>query len=212
MKKLMFILISLCLLVQVSPLISQEKTQTFELGLNTSYFTHNTTLPFTSLSFKNHGIEINLETIRNKGKVASLMLNSNLGWYYHDHFANAFYLDFATGCQIKAKFGLFFNTDIGVGYQLIFAPVYMYKLNEDGEYVRDKIVARSSFIVPISFKLGYVIQEMKHPVSFFVKYKWFMQTPYIDPVPLVPHGALHFGIGIRLKSSPEKIRSKTGRK
>ena len=111
-----------------------------------------------------------------------------------------FYFDFATGCQIKAKFGLYLNTDLGVGYQVMFSPVYMYELNNEGEYVRDKVVARSSFIVPFSLKLGYVHEEMRFPVSVYAKYKWFMQLPYIDAVPLVPHGSLHFGVGVRIKS------------
>lgn len=200
LRDLRHLLLSMCLILLVSPLTGQEKTYAVELGLNTSYFTHNTTLPLTSLSFQNHGLEVNLEGIWNKDRTVSLLLNSSLGWYYHDHFANAYYFDFAPGCHIRAKFGLFLNTDLGVGYQVIFAPVYMYQLNDEGEYVRDKVVARSSFIVPFSLKLGYVFQEMKSPVSIFVKYKWFMQIPYIDDVPLVPHGSLHFGLGIRFKS------------
>ncbi len=181
-------------------MIGQDKSYRIGLGFNTSYFTHNTTLPFLILNFQHHGIEANMEAIWNKDRTVSLLLNSSFGWYYHDHFANAFYLDFATGCHIRSKFGLYFNTDIGVGYQVLFSPVYMYKLNNNGEYVRNKIVARSSFIVPINFKLGYVFEEMKFPVSIFAKYKWFMQLPYIEEVPLVPHGSLHFGLGIQIKS------------
>ncbi|MCP4121974.1 MAG: hypothetical protein GY751_09500 [Bacteroidetes bacterium] len=180
--------------------MGQEKKHTVELGLNASYFTHNTTLPFLILSFRHHGVELNMEGVWNKERTVSLRLNSSLSWYYHDHFANAFYVDFAPGCQIKAKFGLFMNTDLGVGYQLIFSPVYMYELNNEGEYVRDKVVARSSFIVPFSLALGYVFEEVKFPVSIFAKYKWFMQLPYIEEVPLVPHGSLHFGVGVRFRN------------
>jgi len=75
----------------------------------------------------------------------------------------------------------------------------MYELNDYGEYARDKFVSRSSIVIPVSAKIGYNFQKMKHPVSIFVKYKWFVQTPYIDDVPIVPHGALHFGFGIGLK-------------
>ena len=144
-------------------------------------------------------MEINLEMIRNRNRTVSLLYNSSLSWYYHEEFANAFLFDFAIGCNIKPKSGLFFNADIGLGYQLSLTPVYMYELNDYGEYVRDKFVSRSSIVIPVSAKLGYSFQKMKHPVSIFVKYKWFVQAPYIDDVPIVPHGALHFGLGIGLK-------------
>ena len=193
------ILISFYLIMTVFIVHSQEKSQNNELKLNAAYFTHNITFPFTTLSFQNQGIEINLEMIRNRNRTVSLLYNSSLSWYYHEQFANAFLLDFAIGCKIKPKSsGLFFNADIGLGYQLSLAPVYMYELNENGEYVRDKFVGRSSIIIPVSVKLGYIFQKMKHPVSIFVKYKWFVQAPFIDDVPIVPHGALHFGLGIGL--------------
>ena len=193
------ILISLYLILSASLLLSQEKSQINELTLNAAYFTHNITFPFTSLSFQNQGIDINLEMIRNRNRTVSLLYNSSFSWYYHEQFANAFLLDFAIGCRIKPRSsGLFFNADIGLGYQLSLAPVYMYELNENGEYVRDKFVGRSSIIIPVSVKLGYIFQKMKYPVSIFVKYKWFVQAPYIDDVPIVPHGALHFGLGIGL--------------
>ena len=67
------ILISLYLILSVSFLHSQEKTQINELALNASYFTHNTTFPFTSLSFQNQGMEINLEMIRNRNRTVSLL-------------------------------------------------------------------------------------------------------------------------------------------
>lgn len=181
---------------------SQEKSQNNELKLNGSYFTHNITFPFTTLSFQNQGIEINLEMIRNRNRTVSLLYNSSLSWYYHEQFANAFLLDFAIGCNIKpGSSGIFFNADIGLGYQLSLAPVYMYELNDNGDYVRDKFVSRSSLVIPVSVKLGYTFQKVKFPVSIFVKYKWFVQTPYIDDVvPIVPHGTLHFGLGIGLNS------------
>ena len=181
---------------------SQEKSQNNELKLNGSYFTHNITFPLTSLSFQNQGIEINLEMIRNRNRTVSLLYNSSLSWYYHDQFANAFLLDFAIGCNIKpGSSGIFFNADIGLGYQLSLNPVYMYELDDNGEYVRDKYVSRSSIIIPVSVKLGYTFQKVKFPVSIFVKYKWFVQTPYIDDVvPIITHGTLHFGLGIGLNS------------
>lgn len=186
--------------MSTSLILSQEKSQINELTLNASYFTHNITFPFSSLSFQNQGLEINLEMIRNRNRTVSLLYNSSLSWYYHDHFANAFLLDFAIGCNIKPKSGLFFNSDIGLGYHLSLTPVYMYELNDYGEYVRDKSVSRSSIIIPVSVKLGYNFDKTKYPVSIFVKYKWLVQTPYIDDVvPIVPHGTLHFGLGIGLK-------------
>jgi hypothetical protein len=209
--KLKHILFSLYFIMSVSLLLSQEKSQINELTLNTAYFTHNITFPFTSLSFQNSGIDINMEMIRNRNRTVSLLYNSSFSWYYHDQFANAFLLDFAIGCRIKpGSSGFFFNSDIGLGYQLSLAPVYMYELNENGEYVRDKFVSRSSIIIPVSVKLGYIFQKMKYPVSIFVKYKWFVQAPYIDEAPIVPHGSLHFGLGIRLKSiSKNKNVTKT---
>jgi len=195
--------------MSVSLLHSQEKSQINELTLNAAYFTHNITFPFTSLSFKNQGVDINLEMIRDRNRTVSLLYNSSLSWYYHEQFANAFLLDFAIGCRIKPwSSGLFFNADIGLGYQLSLAPVYMYELNDNGEYVRDKFVSRSSFIIPVSVKLGYKFQKMKFPVSIFLKYKWFVQIPYIDEAPIVPHGALHFGFGVGLKRISNK-RNKT---
>jgi hypothetical protein len=208
--KVQFIQINLFLfLIVLAPSLgAEEKSQNIELTLNAAYFTHNTTMPFTSLSFSNPGIDVNLEGIWNKNRLVSLLLNSSLGWYYHAYFANAFLLDFAVGCRIKPEFGLFFNFDIGLGYQLAFLPVYMYELNENGEYVRDKVVTRSSLIIPVSIKLGYVFEKMKYPVSIFVKYKWFIQTPYIDIVQFLPHGSLHFGVGIRFKSISKNTHAK----
>ena len=203
-------LISLYLIMSVSLLHSQEKSQINELTLNASYFTHNITFPLTSLSFQNQGIEINLEMIRNRDRTVSLIYSSSLSWYYHEEFANAFLVDFAIGCNIKpGSSGIFFNADIGLGYQLSLNTVYMYELDDNGEYVRDKYVSRSSIIIPISVKLGYSFQNMKHPVSLFVKYKWSIQTPYIDDVPLVPHGCLHFGLGIGLNSKSNSKNKKT---
>ena len=188
--------------MSVSLLHSQEKSQINELTLNAAYFTHNITFPFTTLSFQNQGLDINLEMIRNRNRTVSLLYNSSLSWYYHEQFANAFLLDFAIGCKIKPKSsGIFFNADIGLGYQLSLNPVYMYELDDNGEYVQDKFVGRSSLVIPVSAKLGYKFQKMKFPVSLFVKYKWIVQTPYIDDVvPIVPHGTLHFGLGIGLNS------------
>jgi len=170
------------------------------------------TFPFTTLSFQNQGLDINLEMIRNRNKTVSLLYNSSISWYYHDQFANAFLLDFAIGCRIKPKpSGFFFNSDIGLGYQLSLNPVYMYELNNNGEYVRDKFVSRSSIIIPVSVKLGHNFEKTKYPVSIFVKYKWFVQTPYIDDaVPIITHGTLHFGFGIGLNSiSKNKNITKT---
>ena len=200
----------MCFALSVSIAHSKEKSQINELTLNAAYFTHNITFPFISLSFQNQGVDINLEMIRNRNRIISLLYNSSLSWYYHEQFANAFLLDFAIGCKIKpGSSSLFLNTDIGLGYQLSLTPVYMYKLNDNGEYVRDKFVSRSSIIIPVSVKLGYNFQKMKFPVSVFVKYKWMVQAPYIDDVPVVPHGTLHFGLGVGLNCSSNNKNLKT---
>lgn len=207
--KLRFLRILLFPIMFVSSLGAEEKSRDIELTLNAAYFTHNITFPFASLTFENPGVDFNFEWLRNRRKIVSLLLNSSLGWYYHDHFANAFYLDYAVGFRIKPKkFGLFFDLDIGAGYQLIFSPVVMYELNKNGEYVRDTVVSRSTAIFPVSMTLGWIFYKMKYPVSVFVKYKWFVQAPFIDQVPVIAHGTLHLGCGILFKSIPRKYERK----
>lgn len=172
-----------------------------QFPLELTFLNHATTRPFNStiLRILHPGVSLGTEYAYKEGRLGMLYQNINAGYYYNEFIAKAFFLQTSLGYRYTAGFGLFGDITLGIGYHLSFHPGKVFKLNEQGEYERAKSPGRSAMMVSSSLGIGYDFNRKAGlPMSLFIRYQPFFQTPYNFRDSWLVQAMLHAGLRIQI--------------
>lgn len=180
----------------LSSVVWGRSLKTMEKRVIASYHTHNITWPFITLSPPNVGLKTGLELDAVSRHRKALVLTSNLGWYYDAHFATGVYINESAGFRYSTPINLFLDIALGIGYLHNFPTRRTFTL-EDGKYVKRVDPGRPCFMGLVNIGMGYRFNDA---ASLFLRYEWFVQVPYREDWPVVPHGCLHIGMGMTISA------------
>jgi len=190
MKQIMFL--SLFVLGAFPCLWGQiPKPTTFSLAL----FSEATALPFTRLTPVHPGGEIGLHWQRQKESRFPQQIGVYAGGFHHASLASSLYLrtDYRWSYQWKQL--LRAELAPGLGYLHSFYPGEIYELDEAGEYAAISQKGRPRLLAELGIGTSFFPAAR---VSPFVKYRFALQSPFADGIPVFPSSILQIGANIQL--------------
>ncbi|TAD98091.1 MAG: hypothetical protein EAZ97_11365 [Bacteroidetes bacterium] len=103
-----------------------------------------------------------------------------LGIFYNRYNASGVYLATGIGYRYTMDLGLFVDGSLEVGYLHYFRP-FATMTFKDGLYESGYDFGKPSVILPFTISIGYDFSNLtEYYWSIFLRYKWFLQTPYND--------------------------------
>lgn len=131
-----------------------------------------------------------------RGKHGQLLQTLSVGGFYNRYNA--------TGLSAQTEFvyryitglGVFADASLGAGYLHTFRVRPIYQANGQGDYQPVKDWGKPSALASFNLGLGYDFSRHTDlPFALFVRYQWFAQVPYVDPLPFWPQAIT--GLGAR---------------
>jgi hypothetical protein len=172
-----------------------------QFPLEISFFNHASSSPFDStiLEILHPGFSLGTEYAYKEGRSGKFYQGMSLGYFYHEVIAKGYFLQTSAGYRHTTRFGLFGDLSLGLGYLLYFHPGEVFKLNDQGEYEPAKSPGRSALMILFSIGAGYDFsRKTSLPLSVFIRYQPFAQTPYSIKESWWLHATLHVGIRVQL--------------
>lgn len=147
------------------------------------------------------GFEAQAEKLLNTNEKNHILLSAHLGFYYHRFIHTSIWVYPSIGYErtLSDKFSLGIN--LGGGYAIAFEDEAVLKMNDEGVYKKESVLAgRSQFIGQLAVGGKYLINKDKpEGMSFFLQFKTYLQGIYVkNYVPLMPLNSLLIGISIPL--------------
>lgn len=120
--------------------------------------------------------------------------NVSVGYYFHRHFANGFFLQGNLLYRYQSASGIYGQLLLGTGYLHVFRAADEYKL-QNGKYVKNTDWGNGRIMPSIGIELGYKLRK-EEPLSssVFIRYQTWIQYPFSPGfIPLLSHTNLHLG-------------------
>jgi hypothetical protein len=172
-----------------------------QFPLEISFFNSASSNPFNStiLDILHPGFSLGTEYTYKEGRFGKFYQGLNFGYFYHEIIAKGFFIQTTGGYRHTTGFGLFGDLSIGLGYLVYFHPGEVFKLNDQGEYETAKSPGKSALMLSFSIGLGYDFsRKTRLPLSIFIRYQPFAQTPYSVKESWWLYAMLHTGIRVHL--------------
>ena len=201
MKKMLamfmiFLLPNLCL---SSPPAGAAAKKQFPIEL--SFINHAITMPFDRivLSPLHPGFSLGTEYAWKVARLGRLFQGFHAGYFYNEFTAQAVFLQTEIGFRLTLRFGLFADVEAGIGYLHSFHPREIFRLNDEGEFVKAKDGGKSAALFSAGLGIGIDFsRKLGWPVSVFIRYQPFIQTPYTAEESILPQSFVHFGVRFKL--------------
>jgi hypothetical protein len=125
-----------------------------------------------------------------------------LAYFYHRYVQHGIPLYLNFGYRYRFNDHLSAETSIGAGYMQSIPATAKLRLNDDGEYVKNKGVGRAQAIATFSLGLGYTPNPFSsHPIRIFTAWQQRAQMPFVKSyVPVLPYNSFMMGVSRTLKS------------
>lgn len=161
---------------------------------------HSNALPFNNvfrISPLYPGAVIGTEYTWTEGRAGRLFQTGNIGGFVNSSTGSGLFLESEFAYRYTAGFGLFGETSFGLGYLHLFHPRDILRQNEDGEYEKATDWGKPCGMLAFSVGTGYdFFKKTKVPIAPFLKYQFFVQTPYFEVLPIGMQSLLHLGVRI----------------
>ena len=191
--------LTICFLIALTEnVVAQEKIR--ELPLNLSIGSHSFNLPYRQPFRTNPyypSVIVGTEFIYRSGKRSKIYQSGNAGYFHNSSTGDGISLNSEFGFRYTLPFGLFADVSFGPGYLHRFHPRTIYKLNGNGEYVKATDTGKACFMGGFTNTIGYDLStQLNLPISVFVRYQWFFQTPHFKDVLPGFHSIMQTGIRV----------------
>lgn len=145
------------------------------------------------------GISMGTEFTYTQGRLGLLFQRISLGYYANKYSAKSLFLQTAAGYRYTLGMGLFADLTVGLGYLYSFRSETALALTSKEENDSDMINVNGAVIFSTSFGMGYDFsKKMGWPLSIFIRYEPYIQSPYSDREPELLQGMFHFGIRVQI--------------
>ncbi len=122
-----------------------------------------------------------------------------IGYYKHKHLNHAVFARGSTFRKLAISDPLQINVGVQAGYMLDFLPSKSFQFQE-GEPLKEGNGISGSFMAGLLVQCNYSFEMADRNVSPFIRYDGWVQFPYSDFVPVLPHSMLHIGSQVSLKN------------
>ncbi len=160
-------------------------------------FTTQTAMPFAKFSglFKevlHPGVEIGVGKILRQKLKHDWFAEIRLAYFYHRFVQHGLPLYLTTGYRHTIYKGFAADASIGAGYMQAIPATAKFKLNSDGDYVKNTGAGRMQAIATFGIGLSY---KTAGAISVFANYQQRIQFPFVKSyVPLLPYNSFFIGI------------------
>jgi hypothetical protein len=192
-KEMRFLsILSLLLFTQVS-LPAQENF--FEQPVfSISIYTHSIGIPFKHIIKKplNLGIAIGAEfSYPNQGKERHVQ-RVEAGYYFHKHLQKVVWLKTDYVRRFQDGEGVLGEVSLGVGYMRDINAYKTFTKGANGTYQPTKNADAGGLITSLGIGGAYRIHD-EEALAPFLRYEGWLQLPYSQLMPFMPHSMLHLG-------------------
>lgn len=191
----------LIILIFITPtvLLGQGKT----IPMNVSIFNESTAIPFTRFVTTpiHPGLQLGTEfNYKVKGHYR-LFQTANISYFYHNYLAQGIGLNSELGYEYRLKFGLAFESLIGIGYMHTFATSKEFTFT-NGHYEKKADRGNARFYPSFSIDIGYYLKKTDaNSPKIFVRYQSWLEYPYSPGfIPVMTHINLHVGAKLFINS------------
>lgn len=116
------------------------------------------------------------------------------GYIYHRFLQHAITMHTQTGYRYKYKDHWRFSGALGMGYLHSIPATAVLKLNENGDYEKDKGIGRAQVMFQFSLGTQYRFNLKGKSASIFMEYRQTIQAPFVKSyVPLLPYNSMAIG-------------------
>ena len=172
-----------------------------QFPLEVSFFNHAVTMPFAGIVLKplHPGFSLGTEYGYAEGRIGRIYQSLHMGYYFNEYNARAFFFNTGIGYRYTFGFGLFGDISLGLGYLHSFHPTEIFAQNAQGEYEKVRDYGKASVIFLLGMGLGYDFsRKVGWPVSLFIRFQPYLQTPYNPESSIFPQSMVHVGIRVQL--------------
>ena len=187
MKKIYLLFLSLLVSVYC---IAQQKSLTCIVSI----YNNAVAMPAVKFSPLHPGIQAGFEKIwKEKGRF-SLAQNFRAGYFYQRLVHHGIPIYTQLGYKYRIYKQLRIAAYIDGGYIHTFGDNPVYKLNDEGEYVRTARAGKAHVTFGYSVTAGWAFACKKTTITPFIQHQYWMMTTFVKSyVPLMPNSAFHVG-------------------
>ncbi|MBK8226145.1 MAG: hypothetical protein IPK70_03085 [Flavobacteriales bacterium] len=165
-----------------------------------SIYDQSTAIPFTRfVTIPVHpGIQVAAEFGLNDRPHGRAFAAAHLGYFYHRHLAQGFYVGGDLGYEARTRFRLSFAGLFGLGYLRTYVtqPEYVF---QNGSYVRRPDKGNGRVMPSLSLETGYYFKPTRRSTQLFIRYQSWVEYPYSPGfIELMSHINLHLGVRFTL--------------
>lgn len=143
------------------------------------------------------GTLIGTEYRYSDGKVGRLYQTGNIGGFVNTSTGSGLFVESDFAYRYTAGFGLFGETSLGLGYLHVFHPREILRQNDEGVYEKAADWGKPCGMLSLCIGAGYDLsKKTKLAIAPFIKYQFFVQTPYFEVLPIGMQSLLHIGMRI----------------
>jgi hypothetical protein len=161
-----------------------------------SVYNQSTAIPFTRFVTTpvHPGFQVAAEFDLNDRPHGRAFTAAHLGYFFHRHLAQGFYLGGDLGFETRTRFGLSIAGMFGVGYLRTYAtkPEFIF---QNGSYLRRPDKGNGRLMPSLSLETGYYFGPARHSTQLFVRYQSWLEYPYSPGfIDIMSHINLHLGV------------------
>ncbi len=178
-----------------------KASTTTQFPIELSFINQAITLPFDGivLSPLHPGFSLGTEYAWKDGSWTRLFQGFHAGYFYNEFSAKALFFQTEIGFRLTLPFGLFGDVGAGVGYLHSFHPRAIFRMNADGGFAKAKDGGKSAALLSAALGIGFDFsRRLGWPVSVFIRFQPFLQTPYCVEESILPQSFVHFGVRFKL--------------
>jgi len=164
-------------------------------SIGISFQQESISLPFTRFEQWNPGGEIEYGFSEWEKGNGLRQVYLTLGYYFHREVESAFYLKVEYDIALRITDDIHFDIVPALGYMHSFYPGEIYEPIGEGNYELKKQLGRPHLWIESG--LGFSFFRTK-PISPFLQYRFAVETPFANGIPVFPHSFYQVGIQYKL--------------
>ncbi|MBL7963638.1 MAG: hypothetical protein JNM31_07310 [Flavobacteriales bacterium] len=171
------------------------------MRLSISLFNQSTAIPYTRFFTTpvHPGIQVAAELDLNERPRGRAFTGAHLGYFFHNHLAQGFYIGADLGYETRTTIGISFAGMLGLGYLRTYATKPEFIL-QNGIYQQERDRGNGRIMPSLSLETGYYLRPDRHSSQFFIRYQSWLEYPYSPGfIELMSHISLHVGVRFSIR-------------
>lgn len=189
-------LIAIALLLSIHLSVRAQEDFFDQPVFSISIYTHSIGIPFKHIIKKplNFGLAFGAEFQYPNQTKERHVQRVEIGYYFHKHLQKVLWLKSDYVRRFQDGGGAIGELSLGIGYMRDINAYQTFKKEKDGQYTPLKGAHAGGLITSLSIGGAYRFDDNTNPsVSPFLRYEGWLQIPYTQLMPFMPHSMVHLG-------------------